>query len=80
MAFDIGAALLGVSSSEVGAVTGSPSDSVMRPARGLKLVVGIVVDFVAPPGGPSVHTREVKYYWLIMFDWVIRGGGRVIYR
>ena len=57
------------SSSGDGAATGSPGDSVMRPARGLEYVVGIVVDFVARSGGGRpVKNREVKTYWLDACD------------
>eukprot|EP00904_Undaria_pinnatifida_P008460 jgi/Undpi1/4744/HiC_scaffold_18.g08097.m1 len=58
--FDVGmAALLETSSSGDGAAADSPRDSVMRPARGLGYVVGLVLDFITRSGGGlPVKNRE----------------------
>eukprot|EP00904_Undaria_pinnatifida_P002413 jgi/Undpi1/12172/HiC_scaffold_5.g01848.m1 len=58
--FDIGADMVihGTSSSGGGSATVSVSDSVMRPARGLKLVVGMLVDSIARVENRRRQTRE----------------------
>ena len=60
--FDIGADMVvhGTSSSGGGSATVPVRDSVMRPARGLKLVVGMLVDSIARVENRRRQTREVK--------------------
>lgn len=60
--FDFGLEAMGLESNSqpAGAVKGSPADAVMRPGRGMGVVVGFEVEFLTPMGTRWSHVSAAE--------------------